>query len=197
MKGFTLIEILVSVAIFSIVMVMALGALLAMSTADHRAELLKSALNNLNFALDSMSRDVRTGWAWGCNSTPGTNCQSPGANEFVYTSADYGQVLYKYDTSTSDCGQATGAVGCIARSTDGGNHWAAVTAPEVVIQNLSGCSAGTTPCLFYLVGAPAGSTGDTVQPKLTITLSGYVQLTPTQQSPINLQTTVTQRLYDQ
>jgi len=199
MRGFTLIEMLVSIAIFTVVMVMSLGALLALSTADRRAEALKDALNNLNFALDSMGRDIRTGYNWGCSpgassgAAAGTNCQNPGGNEFIYTSAYFGTVYYKFDTSATDCNQ-TGAVGCIARSTDG-STWAAITAPEVVITGVSGCALNT-PCLFYLVGAPSGA-ADKAQPKLTITLYGYVQVSNTQTTPVKFQTTVTQRLYDQ
>jgi prepilin-type N-terminal cleavage/methylation domain-containing protein len=194
-KGFTLIEILVSVAIFAIVMVMALGALLAMSAADRKAESLKAALNNLNFALDSMSRDVRTGYNWGCNTTPGTDCTA-GSNEFIFTSAQWGQTIYKYDSTPSDCGQSTSVGGCVMRSTNGGVSWAALTAPEVTITGMSNCGAGG-PCLFYLIGAPPGSGGNTIQPKLVITVSGYVQVSASQATPINLQTAVTQRLYDQ
>jgi prepilin-type N-terminal cleavage/methylation domain-containing protein len=60
-RGFTLIEVLVSVMIFSVVMTVALGALLAMSQSDKQAEELKTVVNNLDFALDSMTRTIRTG----------------------------------------------------------------------------------------------------------------------------------------
>src|SRR5437868_2432209 len=85
-KGFTLIEVLVSVMIFSIVMTVALRALLSMSESDRRAEAMKSVINNLNFALDSMVRDIRTGYNYHCGtsgadlSTPGTqDCAGAGA----------------------------------------------------------------------------------------------------------------------
>jgi|SRR5579859_5441970 len=202
MKGFTLIEMLVSVAIFTIVMVMALGALLVLSTADRKAESLKSAINNLNFALDSMSREIRTGYNWGCNTTPGqSSCNAPspagnsGANEFVFTSALGQTIYYKYDSSASDCGQ-TGTIGCIARSTDG-STWSAITAPEVVVAGVSSCS-NSNPCLFYLVGANRYNGGsDYTQPKLTVTITGYVLPGQAATTSLQLQTSVTQRLYDQ
>ena len=197
MKGFTLIEMLVSVALFSIAMVLALGSLLSLSSADRKAESLKAAINNVNFALDSMSRDIRTGWNWGCNTTAGESaCNSPnkGANEFSYTSASFGHVIYKYDTSATDCGQS-GTAGCVVRSVDNGSTWAPVTAPEIIITGFSACS-GTTPCMFYVKGADSGS-ADNIQPEVVITISGYVQVSATQQTPIHMQTAVTQRLYDQ
>lgn len=191
-RGFTLIEMLVSTAIFTIVMVIALGALLAMSESDRKAQTLKAVVNNLNFSLDSISRAVRTGVGYHCGSLVGGDCTTPpGGTFFAFTSSSGTGVAYRLENTITDgsagvvCGQAA-AIGCIARSLDGGTTWSAVTAPEVVITNLS----------FYLIGSAAGAI-DSTQPKLTILLSGYVQVTGTRQTTFNLQTSVTQRLYDQ
>lgn len=183
---------LVSTAIFTIVMVIALGALLAMSESDRKAQTLKSVINNLNFSLDSISRAVRTGYSYHCGSQTGGDCTNPpGGSYFAFTSSDGKSVAYRFENAVTDgaastiCGQAVN-IGCLARSTDGGITWAAVTAPEVTITNLS----------FYLLGS-GPAPGDTYQPKLTILLSGYVQVTGARQTIFNLETSVTQRLYDQ
>lgn len=60
-KGFTLIEIMVSLAIFTVVAVIAVGALLKVMDANRKSINLKTAINNLNFALESMSREMRVG----------------------------------------------------------------------------------------------------------------------------------------
>ena len=57
-RGFTLIELMVSVTIFIIVMVIALGSLLSISEAERKAEQLKTVMNNLNFGLESMARAI-------------------------------------------------------------------------------------------------------------------------------------------
>lgn len=211
MRGFTLIEVLVSVAIFSFVMVIALGSLLAISTSDRKAESLKAVINNLSFSLDSMSRSVRTGYDWGCNTVAGTDCASPGANEIVFTSSGNVVTYYKLESLLSDptnaaavCNQTAPHVGCVVTSTDG-ITWYPITAPEVVISDFS----GNTPAsyMFYLVGSAPGP--DTTQPKLVITLTGYVSVSGGVSSQIQcgtlgnqctifrLQTTATQRVYDQ
>jgi prepilin-type N-terminal cleavage/methylation domain-containing protein len=232
MKGFTLIEMMVSVAIFSVVMVIALGALLAISTSDRKAESLKAVINNLNFAVDSMSRSIRTGNSWGCDvnhtlsPVAGADCNTSGvgANEIVFTSSAGIVTYYRLESLTTDpanaaavCNQVSPNVGCIAKSINGGiaGSWLPITSPEVVIQDCSaagGCSGSGSPSyLFYMVGSPPGP--NTVQPNLRITLSGYVQVTggatslgqcstvanPTsnQCSIFHLQTSVTQRIYDQ
>ncbi len=179
-RGFTLIELIVSVAIFAVVMVIALGALLSMSVAERKAETIKAVMNNLNFSLDSMSRTMRVGSGWGCGQG---NCN--GVAE-IRTSIPT-DIRYRFEQSNATlCGQAAGTVGCITRSTDGGASFLPVTAPEVVITSLE----------FYMIGMVVGSP-DNTQPKLTMTLSGYVNVNASQQTPLNLQTSVTQRLYDQ
>ncbi|MEK7613167.1 MAG: type II secretion system protein [Patescibacteria group bacterium] len=186
LKGFTLIELLVSVGIFSIVMVIALGALLAMSEADRKAQTLKTVVNNLNFSLESMSRTIRTGYDYHCGSPTSFDCTS-GMNSLYFTGADGRNVIYRFANSAGSaslCGQSALAVGCILRSV-GGSSEASLTAPEVVIENAK----------FYVLGSPRSP--DTVQPRVTILVSGYVNFKEGQKSQFNIQTTVTQRVYDQ
>lgn len=187
-RGFTLVEMLVSVAIFAIVMTIALGSLLAMSESDRKAQTLKSVINNLNFSLDSMSRSIRTGTTYHCDIGQGTltatrDCTAAGATSFAFRSNEGNTVIYRFENSNrTTCGQPSGTVGCVVRSTDGGSTYAAITASEVVVNTLQ----------FYVIGAQSAS----LQPKVTILLSGTVQANGTQQTPFNLQTSVTQRLYD-
>lgn len=66
-RGFTLVEMIVSLAIFSIVSVVALGAVVKIISANNKAQTLQASVNNLSFALDTMSRELRTGRAFVCN----------------------------------------------------------------------------------------------------------------------------------
>ena len=72
-KGFTLIEMIVSLGIFTVVAVIAVGALLKISDANRKAITLKTAINNLNFVLESMSREMRLGSNYNCNMGVGNN----------------------------------------------------------------------------------------------------------------------------
>ncbi|MBP9701915.1 MAG: type II secretion system protein, partial [Candidatus Pacebacteria bacterium] len=60
-KGFTLVEMVVSMGIFSIVMVVAMGAFLKITEVNKRAQNVKNAVNNVNFTLEAISRELRTG----------------------------------------------------------------------------------------------------------------------------------------
>ncbi len=193
LRGFTLIEVLVSTGIFTVVMVIALGALLAMVESDRKAQTLKTVINNLNFALDSMSRSIRTGEGYNCGSPSGGDCKDddPAPSYFAFTAADGRKVAYCLrNGAIVRLGPTDNAlVSC-------GGTFAPITSAEVVIEKLA----------FILVGS---ARGDGIQPKVTILISGYVQAgggTATLESckalaskcsVFNLQTSVTQRIYDQ
>lgn len=59
--GFTLVEMMVSVALFSVVMLVSIGSLLSLIDASKRAQGIQSVMNNLNVALDGMVRSMRMG----------------------------------------------------------------------------------------------------------------------------------------
>jgi prepilin-type N-terminal cleavage/methylation domain-containing protein len=191
MKAFTIIEVMISVAIFSVVMTMALGALLSVSQSDSRAEALKSVVNGLNFALDEVSRIARTGTQYDCGailplagSPTQTDCASSPSSELAFLASD-GVTTYGYCLGSG--GSCTGTVQCpagsscdILRSVDGGTLLP-ITAPAVQISTLA----------FYVLG-----TEGSVQPKITMLLSGTAA-SAGDNSNFNIQTSVTQRIYDQ
>jgi len=60
-NGFTMIEILVSVAIFSIVITMIMGTITTIVDASRKARTMTEVMNNLNFGFESMTRTLKTG----------------------------------------------------------------------------------------------------------------------------------------
>jgi len=60
-KGFTLIELMVSISIFTMVAIVALGAIITIIDANRKARTLSTIMNNLNFSVESMTRSVKTG----------------------------------------------------------------------------------------------------------------------------------------
>lgn len=62
-----MLEMIVSLGIFAVVAVIAVGALLKISDANRKALILKTAVNNLNFALETMSREMRFGSSFSCS----------------------------------------------------------------------------------------------------------------------------------
>ncbi len=190
-RGFTLIEVLVSVAIFAIVMTIALGALLAMSESDRKAQTLKSVVNNLNFSLDTLTRTVRTGTNYHCDALAGTitsprDCDGqllPPASSLAFLASNGATTIF-YCLGTITPSIACDPAGTVILRSVGGLPLTPITSAEVAITSLQ----------FYVKGAPLG---DSIQPKVTMLLSGKVVVNGTQNSLFNLQTSVTQRIYDQ
>ncbi len=194
-RGFTLIELMVSVAIFSIVMVIALGALLSIVNADRKANAMAAAMNNVNFSVESMTRSIRTGYNYHCGSAAGGDCTSGnGGSYFAFSAADGRFVEYRYDTTITGCSN-----GCISRQTTKSgipSGFIPITASDIRISDLR----------FYLIGycSSAGRTGadngtsctaDTLQPKVSLLIFGSAQVSGAT-TTFSIQTSVTQRLYD-
>lgn len=85
-KGFTLVEIMVALGIFSIVMVVALGAVLAIVGANKKAQTLHNVINNLNLSIETMVRDLRTGFDYNCDD--GGDCPN-GAESVTFQSMQF------------------------------------------------------------------------------------------------------------
>lgn len=60
-KGFTLIELLVSIALFSIVVTIAMGSIVTIIDTNRKSQTLTLVINNMNFALESITRTIKTG----------------------------------------------------------------------------------------------------------------------------------------
>lgn len=174
-KGFTLIEIMVSLSVFIIIMTVSLGSILSILDANEKSQTKKTAMDNLNFALESMSRTIRFGTNFYCGTTasnppPANDCPS-GSTSFSIRDSSGALVVYSLSN------------GRIMKAVNNGTA-NAVTSVEVSITRLS----------FYVFG----STGwpDLSQPRAVISLSGTVGNKTSTKSTFNLQTTVSERKLD-
>lgn len=97
-RGFTLIEMMVSLALFSMVVTVSVGALLMLVGTNDQLQGEQSVMTNLSFALDSMTREIRTGTDYYCVSgNLATNIFDPEPSE---------------DSSSSDLDALTGQQDC-------------------------------------------------------------------------------------
>lgn len=85
-KGFTLMEVMVSVSIFTIVVVVGIGSLLTVNSTYRKAQTDRKSIDNLSYVLESMSRRIRTASTW---------LESPGITpEFSFIDQDGTTVRY-------------------------------------------------------------------------------------------------------
>jgi len=181
-KGFTLIELTVSVSLFIVIMLVAVGALLSLVNANRKARALESVINNLNITLDGIVRAARMGSKYNCGGAgipdpaTGANCAEGGT---TFSFAPYGSD----DDVQAERFVYTFSNGQLYRSTEGGSSAVAITAPEVSISDLT----------FYVVGTVVG---DVVQPKVVMVVKGTAGDTENTQSSFYIQATAVQRTLD-
>ena len=99
-KGFTLIELIISVALFAIIVTFSLGSMANVFSSNRKAESLRVAVDNANFVLDVMQRDIHFGSSFSCPGQPLGDCTgqslsflSPSGSSITYTLS--GGVIYK------------------------------------------------------------------------------------------------------
>lgn len=173
-RAFTLIEMMVAVSIFAIVMLVGVGALLSLVAVNNRAQAINSTMNNLNAALETMARNLRTGTTYHC----GTVQQEPLTTLDCWTGAS---VLAFIDSSGNEVRyQLSG--GSLQRSTDKGLSWLQITSPDITIDRFN----------FYVNGS---SNVDFIQPRILIYVHGYAKV-PQGTTTFTVQTGVTQRILD-
>lgn len=182
--GFTLIEMIVSVGLFGIVMMVAVTALVALVDANRKAQALQSVINNLNIAIDGMSRSIREGSNYRCGSTSGGDCTGGGTVIFFEpyggdTSVTTDDWVYEFKPDP-----VTGK-GRIFKSEDGTTAGeVAITAAEVTIDSVT----------FYVFGS---TRGDAVQPKVMMVIKGSAGTTKANvKTNFHVQSTAVQRVID-
>ncbi|MDP2641715.1 MAG: type II secretion system protein [bacterium] len=170
-SGFTLIELMVAMSIFIIVMTISMGSILGVFDANRKSRSLKTVLNNLNLAVESMSREMRFGKNYHCGSGDIEELQNCPAGDTImsFLSSDGVQVTYRLN-------------GQILEKQTGSGEFTAVTAPEVVIDDLT----------FYTLGA---GTDNSLQPKVIIKIKSHAG-EGKGRSDFTLETLVSQRSLD-
>ena len=188
-RGFTLLELMVSVTLFTIVMMVAVGSLLSLVDANRKARSLESVINNLNITLDGMVRSIRMGTKYNCTDAAipvqgvDDDCTT-GATSFSFapfgSNADVQNQRFYYTFVPG----VNGSNGQLFRSKNGGNTPpVAITAPEVSITDFT----------FYVVGTEAR---DISQPKVVIVIKGTSGSTERTQTKFHIQATAVQRTLD-
>lgn len=192
-RGFTLIELMVSVSLFAIIMTISMGSILSVFDANKKSESLRTVLDNLNFTLEAMTRTIRFGTNYHCNADVGT--QSATRDCAISDSVTLGGATTQYVSSSFAVTSADGVLVVYRLTNDGritrtiGATPYKLTSPDVTITDLSFRVIGTDK---YSVNA------DILQPQVIINIAGIAgsAAKPSSQSTFTLQTTVSQRLFD-
>lgn len=199
-RGYTLIETLVALGLFSLVILVAISGLLVVSDANRKAQSTRRIIDSLDFVVEDMVRTVRAGKTYHCGTFIAgdleasdydeelslgqdgigshQDCAGAGGQYLAFEGANGNyldpsdQIVYRLNN---------GAIQKTVAPID--NVFVPLTDPAVTVTNLK----------FYVSGSDPL---DGEQAKVLIILNAYIESKPGQKTEFNIQTTVTQRATD-
>ncbi len=175
-KGFSLMEIIIAMGIFSVAVLIGIGSLLLFVDGQRKALAIQSAYDNLRFTLEVMSKDLRVGSAFSCNAgqptSPPADC-ALGQSLISYIDKNGKWVTYQLNN---------GAIEKNIRDVGNSGQFISITGNDVIIDDLQ----------FIVSGALSRDEGDNRQPVITTVISGRAGKGKSL-STFNLQTSVAQR----
>lgn len=169
-KGFTLLEILIAVGIFSLIALFATGSLVVVFGSNRKSNAIQSVMTNLNFAVENMSREIRFGWRYHCGSTG-----SMTVAQDCYVGRDFISFVFEGDQISYRINGTT-----IERRVGLGNNWDPYISGDVTVERLR----------FYVIGADSG---DNVQPRVTLVIKGSAGAPGSEGSEFFIQNSLSQR----
>src|SRR3989344_6032721 len=65
-NGYTIVETMVAVSLFVVITTAGMGTLLSANSLYQKSQNMRSIMDNLNFVMEDMSRNLRTGYSYHC-----------------------------------------------------------------------------------------------------------------------------------
>lgn len=198
--GFTLVEAMIAVGLFSVIMTIGIGAILGVNSTHRKTQSMRIAIDSLSFLMEDMARSMRLGDYFVCkestiepinsidignpqNNTDGVNCKSISFEPYwnVQISNPDNQIIYFINEDSN----GNGTIFKKEETMGIGDTMLAMTPADIDIDTVrSG---------FTVIGGE--DPADTAQPRITIILVGTVTLAGVE-TEFHMQTTVSQRLLD-
>lgn len=202
-RGFTLVEAMIAVGLFSVIMTIGIGAILGVNSTHRKTQSMRTAIDGLSFLMEDMARSIRLGADLYCDDfvaqpndytditvageQVGRDCQSANTISFepywqAQLSNPNNQIVYFINEDGNGQGTVFKKENTVE---DFSEPFLAVTSSDI---NIDLARSG-----FTVIGAEDSS--DTIQPRVTIVLVGTVTLAGVE-TEFHMQTTVSQRLLD-
>lgn len=167
-KGFTLMEVMVSVSIFAIIITVGIGSLLTIFGTLQKTRTDQQTMDSLSFVLDTMTRRIRTGYEY-----------TGDASTITFKDQDYGAtntpVTYTVQANPLDNDALQLVMTDVTGTFD-------ITPDNLIIKAFNVEITGT-------------DATDGIQPMVQIHLAGILK-NGKQESPMTIQATVSQRILD-
>ena len=181
-RGFSLIELLVAISLFAFVSVAAVSAMLAVVDGNKKARAMVDAMDNLSFALESMTRELRVGSNYSCNGSGDCGAGSPGTR-IEFLTSEGSLMAYRLDNARIQrCGSS--GIDCPNPLVNG--NYVDMTGNNITIDTFE----------VYVLGSAPATAADEEQPRAILVLSGTAGTQAKTDATFSIQTTVTQRFPD-
>lgn len=201
--GFSLIELMVSLTVFSITMLISVGTLLILIDLNAKAQAMYSSTTNLSFMLDSMTREIRMGYHYYCYDAGGDTQTVTGVNDTrdcaVNDSTNRGFIAFTRESDNSRIAYrfaaVTGGKGAVEQRIVKGaadTGWVQITSSDIDIKTFVFTVENSKP---YANGFN-NSLGGKAQPVVTVMIKGEVNNGLENATDFNIQTQMTGRRLD-
>ncbi|OHA26374.1 MAG: hypothetical protein A3C06_01585 [Candidatus Taylorbacteria bacterium RIFCSPHIGHO2_02_FULL_46_13] len=199
--GFSTVEMLVAVALFTMVVLMSIASMITMIDANQKARSVKVVVDNLHFVIEEIARDLRLGSKYYCASAPtsasmnatrdcpyNNNSGGGGDNLVAFRDRNSQALFYWYDASGNNNN------GCIKKKAPGtlwtnysdtGSGYTCITSSDVKINFVR----------FYVYNTAAPSSGNlAAQPFVIVAIKGTVGTKVSTQTSFSIMTSLSQRI---
>jgi len=198
-KGFTLIEMIVSLSLFATVVTISVGALLSLIRTNQTLQGEQAVMTNLAFALDGITRELRSGYNYYCiddNNLDSYDNEGIGLNTQDCLTPRTGNLRYRgvsfFEGGASITGSANDRIMYYYDSDDktmmrrvGNNPPQSIISSALILEEVDIRVSGSGRLV---------AVGNTIQPTVSFSLRATEIEDPNKE--YRLQTTVTQRILD-
>ena len=189
-SGFTLVELMVATSIFVVIMLVSMSALMIIMNSAKGARALRVSMDNVNFAMESMTRSIRMGTYYDCVSTGGT--MPSDSDTTTYADCPNGGTLIAFVPQKPSSSNRVGYK-LAARNDAGGTHSLQRCDANGCVDIVSN-DVDLTHLNFIVKGSAPLSLPDTTQASVYITMKGTVMVKGVPTS-FAIQTLASQRNY--
>ena len=189
-QGFTLMELMLAITLFSAAMIISVSSLLGVIDFQRKASALQRVENNVNFAVKSMMVDISVGDLYRCgksvpagpaDSITPQSCWSGGGPLIVFRNVRNEKTVYRVSGGAIErCVDAAVSGACDSGS---GLSYLRLTAADVIIDSAIS--------RIYVDGAEGTAAGDTKQPRTQLVIRASANVGG-QIEIINIQSAVSQ-----
>lgn len=194
-SGFTIIEVMISVALFTTIIIVGIGALINAGNLHNKSSKVRSILDNLSFVMEDMSRNLRTGDTYMCSTGgagSGPDCSD--GDTIIFNNNTAGIAGEKWLYAFTESSIYSGSFNIIKATSPNLDTFPVMSVDNVVQLNPDEIRLDPSSG-FTVVGAETADNLDVFQPYVIIRLSGKI-IYKNNEIPFKLETSVSQRFND-